>query len=150
MLSTYAGDGKIIDIPQRPGFRELEYREGPWYYRDSYAGYIRSVGHEVVWFNDVPFWSSIYGGGMTEEFSKDNAFTNKTFEFLKKAMSAGDKVNTFQPRGPRERSLEAWRYSCDWNGDISDFKGSEAISYEGTTVFTHDFRGGIIDWGKDR
>ena len=33
---TYAGNGKEI-APQRPGFRELEYKKDDWEYRDSFC-----------------------------------------------------------------------------------------------------------------
>ena len=37
-VQTYASDGKEIE-PQRPGFKELEFKEEDWEYRDSYAGF---------------------------------------------------------------------------------------------------------------
>ena len=37
---------------------------------------------------------------------------------------------------------------CEWSGDISDFIGSERISFDDKVVFTHDFRGGVIDLGS--
>ena len=43
MLETYAGDGVKVKS-QRSGFKELEYKEGDWYYRDSYTGFFRSWG----------------------------------------------------------------------------------------------------------
>lgn len=35
---TYAGEGKEI-IPERPDFKELEYSEDNYNYRDSYTGF---------------------------------------------------------------------------------------------------------------
>ncbi len=142
-LATYAGDGPEIE-PQRVGFKELEFKEGDWDYRDSYAGFFQSWGQEVVWFKGHPFWNQIYGGGMLGKFQSNEAFALKTFGFLKKALSAGEKQEEFQPRGPKTFSDEAWAYFCEWKGDISNFKGNEKISFKGEIVFTHNFLGGLI------
>ncbi len=144
--ATYAGSGAKLEITQRPGFIELEFTEPPYYYRDSYAGFIRSIGQEVVWYDDKPFWSMAYGGGMTSgDYNPELAY--QTFGFLKKAMSTGKDGNVFQPRGPNIFTDGDWRYESDWDGGISGFKGSEKISLNNRIVFTHDFHGGVIDWG---
>ena len=144
MLATYAGGGSRVETTQRPGFVELEHRDGPWSYRDSYAGFIRSVGHEVVWEDQRPIWSMIYGGGMTPGFTDSDEFAEQTFGFLKKAMSTGEKRQKFQPRGPDVLEDGDWKYESEWDGTISDFIGSEKISFKDKIVFTHDFRGGLI------
>ena len=53
--ATYAGSGPEAE-PQRPGFRDLIFEEGDWRYRDSYAGYLRSAGQEVIWHAGEPCW----------------------------------------------------------------------------------------------
>lgn len=140
--ATYAGGGGEVE-PWRKGFKELEYRENDWYYRDSYTGYLRSWGQEVVWQNDKPAWTCLYGGGMAENHMDGN-MADKTFTFLKQVLSAGNKESTFQPRGPRELSVDSWKYQCKLEGDIKKFSGHEFISYENEIVFTHDFSGGLI------
>lgn len=62
--ATYAGGGGKVDQPHRSGFNELEYLEEDWYYRDSYTGFLRSWGQEVVWYKGEPYWTCLYGGGM--------------------------------------------------------------------------------------
>jgi len=141
--ATYAGGGGEVES-WRTGFKELEYRENDWYYRDSYTGYLRSWGQEVVWHNDKPVWTCLYGGGMTENHM-DSEFADKTFNFLKKVLSAGDKETTFQPRGPKEYSdNNSWYYQCELEGNIDKFNGHESISYNGKVVFTHDIFGGLV------
>lgn len=140
--ATYAGGGGEVE-PWRKGFKELEYRENDWYYRDSYAGYLRSWGQEVVWHNDKPAWTCLYGGGMTEG-NMNSDLADKTFSFLKKVLSSGDKETTFQPRGPKELSEGDWQYQCEITGTIEQFSGHESISYNGDVVFNHDFFGGIV------
>jgi len=142
-LATYAGSGKEADT-QVPGLHELEFEESPWYYRDSYIGFFQSWGRETVWFNGKPFWIQLYGGGMVAEFQNKKEFALETFQFLKKAMAEGEKVEAFQPRGPEHFSEGDWDYQCEWRGDISKFEGNERISFKDKTVFTHHFFGGLI------
>lgn len=140
--ATYAGGGGEAQSWRR-GFKELEYRENDLYYRDSYTGFLRSWGQEVVWREDKPLWTCLYGGGMTENYL-DSDFADKTFTFLKQVLSAGDKEATFQPRGPKELSGGGWKYQCTFEGDISKFSGNESISYDNEVVFTHEFFGGLV------
>jgi hypothetical protein len=142
-LNTYAAGGPEVD-PEEPGFKELEFKKGGWYYKDSYAGFFQSWGREVVWHNQKPFWTQIYGGGMTAKFQNDTKFAHETFDFLKKALSAGGKQEDFQPRGPKSFSEGDWEYFCEWNGDITKFDGYEKILFKKEIVFTHDFSGGLI------
>jgi len=143
MLETYAGYGKEVPA-QRFGFKELEFKQGDWEYRDSYTGYTQSWGQEIVWLKGKPFWTQIYGGGMEKEFQNKFIFAHQTFNFLKKALSAGEKKQEFQPRGPKEFKDKEWQYACTWEGDITKFKGNEKISHKEKLVFTHNFIGGLI------
>lgn len=141
--ATYASV-KGVDIePQRKGFRELEYSEGDWYYRDSYTGFLRSWGQEVIYYQNKPVWTCLYGGGM-EPDNMQEPFALETFSFLKKALSSGDKTHQFQPRGPEEFNDNAWQYECDVQGDISVFDGLETITFQDVVVFTHRFHGGLV------
>lgn len=140
--ATYPGGGGEVES-WRTGFKELEYRENDWYYRDSYTGFLRSWGQEIVWQGDKPVWNCLYGGGMTDN-QLDSDFAENTFSFLKKALSAGDKEKIFVPRGPKELSEVSWHYKCNVEGSIAKFNGHESISYSGEVVFTHDFFGGIV------
>ncbi len=141
--ATFAGSGTTVEKPQRDGFEELEYTEGDWYYRDSYVGFIRSWGQEVVSYKGQPYWTCLYGGGMTEGFMDDN-MAEKTFVFLKKVLSAGEKENQFQPRGPKDFTDGEWTYRCDVQGSIEKFQGHEYITRNSDIVFMHDFVGGLI------
>ena len=141
-LATYAGSGFGAD--SGTGFTELEFKEGDFFYRDSYAGFFQSWGREVVWYKGKPVWNSLYGGGMVKEFYGDEQFAHETFTFLKKAMSAGAKIEKFQPRGPQEFKEGEWGYKCEWEGDVEKFSGDEAILHKGNIVFTHHFFGGFV------
>jgi hypothetical protein len=139
---NYASGGGKVE-PWRKGFKELEFRDRDWYYRDSYTGFLRSWGQEVIWYQDKPAWTCLYGGGMEPDYMDVN-FANQTFTFLKKAFLTGDKETKFQPRGPAEFQDGDWHYHCAVEGDIQKFKGHELITYQGKTVFTHDFLGGLV------
>ena len=141
-LATYVGSGPEAD--SGTGFSELEFKEGDWLYKDSYTGFFQSWGREVVWYKGEPVWNSLYGGGMRKEFYGNEQFAHETFTFLKKAMLAGEKIEEFQPRGPREFKEEEWGYTCEWGGDIENFRGDEKISHKGDVVFTHHFFGGFV------
>ena len=139
--ATYAGGGQESEKPERPDFKELEYVEGEWSYRDSYAGYYRSRGMEIIRFKGKPVWASMYGGGMINDKEE---LADLTFNFLKKAMST-DEENFLSFRGPRELEDGEWRYKYDQDGDVFEFSGYEEIYYQGELVFFHRIIGGVID-----
>ncbi len=140
--ATYASGGGQVEA-QRKGFKELEYSEGDWYYRDSYTGSLRSWGQEVVYYKEKPVWICSYGGGMQPDVM-DSTYANQTFGFLKQALLAGNKEQNFQPRGPQDFSDGEWAYRCEIQGDIATFTGHEYISQNDKIVFTHDFVGGLV------
>ncbi len=142
--STYAGGGKREQKPERPGFIELIYSEGDWFYRDSYTGFYRSRGMEVVRYKDQPVWTASYGGGMIE--GRDN-LADETFTFLKKVMST-DEEGFESFRGPHNFKDGDWDYKYDQEGDINEFHGYEEIHFKGELVFFHRMIGGIVK-GRD-
>lgn len=139
--ATYAGDGAEVPA-ERPGFRELEFIEGDWHYRDSYCGHFQSWGQEVVRHKGKVFWTQSYGGGMEPKYFGDFEMDKATFAFLKKTMLA-KVTGSFCPRGPPELIDGDWKYASTLTGDIQKYKGSETIYFKGEKVFTHDFFGGL-------
>lgn len=142
-LAGYAGGGEGFTAKQ-DGFFEYEYREGDFSYKDRFTGFFTSAGMEVVWYKGKPVWIQGYGGGMTEEYRENEDFANETFTFLQKTLSRGEKLESFQPRGPKSFTEGDWKYQCEWKGDIAEFKGEERIFYKGKHVFTHYFFGGFL------
>ncbi|MDP3728292.1 MAG: DUF5680 domain-containing protein [bacterium] len=139
--NAYAGDGKEIPS-QRPGFKELEFKEGPWEYRDSYVGYFMAPGQEYVRYNGQIVWAMAYTGGMVEEYREDKNLAKQTFQFLKQALQ---KIEVSRPfRGPNSLSLGDWEYRDKSEGDITDFKGVEHIFYKGKEVFKQNYIGGVV------
>ncbi len=137
--ATFAGNGEEV-VSERPGFNELGYEEGELSYRDSYTGYIRSRGMEVVRFNGTPIWSSTYGGGM---FEGKEAYADETFEFLKKALFA-EEPGFISFRGPHEFIDGIWKYTYTQEGDINEFWGYEEIIFKNDPYFYHRIIGGNV------
>ncbi len=99
---TYAGNGKEI-IPQRPGFKELEFKQGNWHYRDSYTGFFSAPGQEIVRFKGKAVWAMAYSGGMREKYQGDAKFAAEVFDFLKKALMRVTAIRPF--RGPERLNI---------------------------------------------
>lgn len=138
--NTYAGGGVYETVVERPGFNEMRFSDGSdWSYLDSYIGFYRSAGTELVRFQGKPVWYANYGGGMIESKAE---LADQTFAFLKKAMLA--KPEGFSARGPRELSEGDWSYKYNQDGTITDFHGHEEIYFQGELVFWHWVIGGII------
>lgn len=138
--ATYAGGGKYEENPERPGFHELVYQEEKFSYRDSYTGYIRSWGEEVVRFEGKPVWTSLYGGGMIDgkEEMADECFT-----FLKKALSAKEE-GFFSIRGPHFFEESDWKHTYKQEGDYANFSGYQEILYKNEVIFYHHAIGGLV------
>lgn len=143
--ATYIGGGSYEQVVERPGFLEMIFKQGDWYYRDSYTGFYRSSGSEVIRFQDQVVWTSNYCGGMVE--GQEN-LASDTFNFLKKAMLAKPRdKQSF--RGPDSFKDSVWEYSYQQKGDVISFSGHEEISHEGLVVFSHDIIGGIVRGKND-
>lgn len=138
--ATYAGGGSYEKIVERSGFLEMVFQDGDWHYRDSYTGFYRSSGSEVVRYQDQIVWVSSYCGGMAK--GSEN-LASDTFDFLKKAMLAKPK-NKQSFRGPDHYSEQNWVYSYQQKGDVTSFSGYEEISHLGNVLFSHEIIGGII------
>jgi len=137
----YGGDAKEVEA-QRPGFTELEYRSGDWYFRDSYVGSYFAPGQEFVYFKDKPLWAMAYAGGMKFAYHGQQDLAKETFTFLKKALLAMDPKKPF--RGPAEFSEGEWRYVSSLKGDIKDFVGNEKIYKNDALMFEQNFIGGLV------
>lgn len=147
-LATYAGSGERNQTAKK-GFFDLEYREGDFYYRDSFAGYLASHGQETIWYQDKPVWMCSYAGGMRGSKADDADFAGETFEFLKLAMRSGERgEGKFRHRGPEVLQNGDWKYLNSRIGDITNFTGYEEIHYQGEKVFEHDYFGGILRDGR--
>ena len=138
--STYAGGGSYEQVVERPGFLEMVFQDGDWHYRDSYTGFYRSRGMEVVRYQGKPVWTSAYGGGMV---TGQESLARETFSFLKKSiLSKPRDKQSF--RGPDNYQDGDWTYAYSQKGDTIQFTGHEEIHHIGKLVFFHDIIGGLV------
>ncbi|MEK6845381.1 MAG: DUF5680 domain-containing protein, partial [Nanoarchaeota archaeon] len=113
-----------------------------WQYVDSYTGYYRAPGQEVVRYQGEPIWLMSYDGGMLPEYLGKSQFTKQTFDFLKKALLEVKRSRPF--RGPELFVEKNYTYLCQSEGTIIDFHGEEKIIYHGKEVFQQRFMGGLV------
>lgn len=138
--NTYAA-GKLPEAkPERQGFTEYTYKNGDFLYKDSYAGFLRSRGMEVVRYKNKIVWCSMYGGGVT---SGNENLAKECFDFLKDALS--QKVEgSISFRGAKMFEHGDWKHIYQQEGNVEEFSGDEEILYKGDLVFFHKIIGGVV------
>lgn len=138
--STYAASGVESVKYDKNGFKELYFSENDYSYKDTYTGFFRSRGIEIVTYKNKPIWVASYGGGMINE---DVNFPIQTFSFLKKAFLTHEVgFQTF--RGPHQLKQGKWQYKYEQQGDVEEFFGYEEIYFDNKLVFFHRIIGGLI------
>jgi hypothetical protein len=139
-IASYANGKEFEKVPERPDFKELTFADGDWFYRDSFTGWFKSRGMEVVRYHNLPVWASLYGGGMLDP---EPQLTHECFNFLKQALSVNNKgFDSF--RGPVYMQLGDWEYHYRQNGGLKEFSGIEKIVFEKRAVFNQRINGGLI------
>ena len=138
--STYATSGVESVDYDKNGFKELNFAENDYIYKDAYTGFFRSRGIEIVGHKNMPVWVASYGGGMIEE---DTDLAMQTFSILKKAFLTDEAgFQTF--RGPHLFQQGKWRYTYEQQGGIEEFSGYEEIYLDNKLVFFHRIIGGLV------
>lgn len=142
--NTWATEGAEVE-PQRPRYKEFEYRNGSWVLRDSCAGYFRAPGMTTVYYKDAPAWTMQYGGHGQSEGHEAHA--KRTFNFLKAALMRVSPELPF--RGPEEyvEGDSAYHFTM-MAGDINEGLWREAITEHGELTFTQTGIVGTVI-GKD-
>jgi hypothetical protein len=123
--ATYVGDGERAQ-PSRLGSHDLTFVQGPFAYRDSYFGGTDFLGQELVWYADQPVWAMSYHGYILRP------------ELIDAARAEGRFLGGFEWRGPHGV------YRDSSTGDVTHFRGREAISVGGVEAYTLDYLGGLI------
>lgn len=134
--NTYAS-GNAPDRSSRPTSHDMHYGEEPWQYIDSWLGGFHFIGVEAVWHKGVCVWGMNYYGKtliekIPEGFSK----------FLKASLL---QVPVDAPyRGPASFIEGDFEYHCSWRGNLQQFEGEEAISFEKKVIYRLTFHGGEV------
>lgn len=134
--STYAS-GAGSSGSSRPASSDLKFEQGDFLYFDTYLGSRDFIGEEAVWFRGQPIWGMNYHGIMLVDKIPDGFF-----EILHAALSAVPVEAPF--RGPAELTMGDFRYTCQWQGSLDRYQGSERIDHLGRPVYDLFFHGGRI------
>lgn len=136
--ASYVGSGKA-SASCRPGSHDLEFRDGEFYYLDSYFGGADFIGEEVVYFKGKPVWAMNYYGRI---LAPGRITGEETGQMIKTSLSVLYKENRFL--GGFEYTTGRDRYIDTNEGDVASFAGREWIERDGTRVYELVYHGGLI------
>ena len=141
-LNTYASQGGAASAPPLlQGGHQLEYRQGAWFYRDIYFGMAYFIGQEMVYRDEQPFFSMVYGGGMLASQPTAQEMAD-VYGFLQVAMR---QVQPERPyRGPQAFHQGDYEYRDESQGEVDNFWGLETITRQGLAVYQLRYSGGLI------
>jgi hypothetical protein len=139
--ATYAAQGGDASVvPLLPDSKQLEYREGEFFYRDIYVGLSRFVGQEIVYLNDHAIWSMSYAGGLSANTKGMPA--SQIYAFLREALQKAPPALPI--RGPHLLMSDALHYTCQCTGSIEQFDGVESITLDDECLYQLHFSGGNL------
>jgi hypothetical protein len=137
-LSTYANEAGAIENVLEDGFKELEYTEEQYRYRDRYFGSNPFIGEELVWENGRLVWGMNYFGKALE----DAIPVSQVYSFLKQALRLAHPDRPF--RGPDYFRAGSFTYVDKSNGTVDAFTGEEMIYFRDQQVYCLVYHGGRI------
>lgn len=133
---TYAAGAAAVRS-SRPASHDLEFREEPYLYIDTYLGGFAFLGEEAVWKNGVALWGmNYYGRMLIAEIPAGFS------DFLKHALMLVPPEAPF--RGPRLFKEGDFEFRCDWSGGLEAFTGEEFIFFNSQPIYQLNFHGGEI------
>ena len=139
--NTYAAQGDEASVqPLLNGSKQLEYRNGSYFYRDIYFGSAFFIGQETVELENRPIWSMVYSGGVI--VPNANWDIGPIYAFLRKALMLVD-TNTIY-RGPKHYEDSNYIFKNDYEGTLDDFHGKEIILMDGQKVYELRYNGGVV------
>lgn len=139
--ATYAAQGDSASVaPRFEGSKQLEHREGAFFYRDVYFGLLQFVGQELVYRAERPVWSMSYAGGLHSGIEPAQA--RPVYAFLRQALL--EVPSELPVRGPGLFEEGELCYVCQVQGTIERFHGIEVISRGGQVLYELHFAGGQL------
>jgi len=139
--ATYASSGDSASLnPLLPGTKQLEHCSGDFFYRDIYAGMIRFVGQEIVYFQDKPIWSMAYSGGTLPDI--DISQIADIYAFLRQALRHIPEALPL--RGPEHFEDSGYRYHNQSAGVLTRFHGEEHLFSKDTLLYALHYCGGVL------
>jgi hypothetical protein len=139
---TYASQGDDATVVRLvPGTKQLEYRDGLFFYRDIYVGMAYFVGQEIVSYQDHPVWSMSYAGGVHSTV-QDRAEVRAIYAFLRLALRQGTVAQPY--RGPAVVRDGPYVYTNQSHGTLEAFWGHERITGNMQLVYELHYSGGVL------
>jgi hypothetical protein len=139
---TYASQGDEATVTLLvSGTKQLEYRDGLFFYRDIYVGMAYFVGQEIVSYQDHPVWSMSYAGGVVPAI-KDRAAIGAIYACLRLALRQGTVAQPY--RGPAMGLEGSYVYTNQSEGTLEAFWGYERITDHAQPVYELHYSGGIL------
>jgi len=139
---TYASQGDAATVaPLLSGTKQLEYRDGLFFYRDIYVGMAYFVGQEIVSYQDHPVWSMSYAGGVAPAI-KDRATIGAIYAFLRLTLRQGTVAQPY--RGPAVVREGSYVYTNQSEGTPETFWGHEWITDHTQLVYALHYSGGVL------
>ncbi|MBR9680209.1 MAG: hypothetical protein GOU98_00080 [Candidatus Altiarchaeota archaeon] len=132
----YAKLGDLTQIKLSDGGSQYKFYKDNFIYLDTYYGFNPFQGTEVVLFDNKPMWGMSYRGKLI------NGDSDKVYDFLKKALQKVPLGGPF--RGPRSFGDGSYEYMNEFEGDISEFKGTEKIMVDDVLAYELEYMGGKI------
>jgi len=120
------------------GTSHMSYDDGPWRYRDRYAGLNPYGGQEIVWHDGRPVWIKNY----VAEILSEPVPATEIYAFQRRALGQPDPERLM--RGPPRMADGLYVYTTDITGNIDRFEGSETITYDTVPVYRMILHGGRL------
>ncbi|MBT6202550.1 MAG: hypothetical protein HOI34_02490 [Rhodospirillaceae bacterium] len=120
------------------GTQQMLFDQGPWRYRDRYAGQNPYGGHEIVWRDGKVIWMKNY----IAEVLSDQRPMAEIYDFQREVLGQPDPEHLM--RGPARYTSGHYSYSNTVTSDLARFSGEETIAWEGTPVYRMILHGSLI------
>jgi Domain of unknown function (DUF5680) len=136
--ATYAA-AAAKSLPYRLGTSDLQFRDGPWSYHDSYVGKADFLGQEIVYRDRRPVWSMAYYGYLLDPEHIDAGQAGRTVQSALTSLYAEGRF-----LGGFVADVGEYRYVDTNAGDVERFSGEEWIERGGRRVYELRYFGGLV------
>ncbi len=136
--ATYVGRGER-SLPYRQGSHDLQCRQGPFIYLDSYFGGSDFIGEEVIYFEEKPVWAMNYYGRILDP---GRIASWRAGQVIQESLSEMYRQGRFL--GGFQHTSGDCTYFDTSEGDLASFTGREWIVREDVKVYELIYHGGLI------
>lgn len=137
----YASDKPVKVINEKDHSYTIIHKSGDWMSHDNWFGGEPYGGRTVVFFKNKPSLIMVYYGWVDESVKN----FDEVYEFLKESLR--QETKPFK-RGPKEFKNREFEYANSYQGNITNFSGTETISQNGREIYHASYLGGLVDQRK--